>query len=360
MKTMSSLFLAFCLSASSGAGFAQQDPLAPVSAPHISTFSIVAQDPETGDYGVAVQSRYFAVGAVVPHAAAETGAIATQALGNLLYGPQGLALLAEGKAADEVIEQLVKTDPLRTERQVGVVDQQGRAASYTGKDCLPWAGGRTGDHYAVQGNLLAGPQVVNAMATAFEAAPGDFATRLVYSLAAGQAAGGDARGRQSAALLVVRKEGGYLGLTDRYIDLHVEDHPTPIRELARLLEIRQSQLAHTRARELLKRAEDAEEDQRADLYKEANVQVEHALELYPEDDYGWWMLARIRLLQGEQDAAAEAAQRALIENPTWRRLPESTRASLGVAPALVTELLEIDTFRRVWESLAPETSAVAQ
>ena len=119
-------------------------------------------------------------------------------------------------------------------------------------------------------------------------------------------------------------------------------------------------MAHTRAKELLKRAEDAEGDQRADLYKEANAQVEHALELYPEDDYGWWMLARIHLLQGERDAAAEAAQRALIENPSWRRLPESTRASLGVAPELITELLEIDSFRRVWESLAPETSAVAQ
>ena len=359
MRTLPSFLLLF-LSVFSAAGSAESNLSANWSAPHISTFSIVAQDPETGDYGVAVQSRYFAVGAVVPHAAAETGAIATQALGNLLYGPQGLALLAEGKAADEVIEQLVKTDPLRTERQVGVVDQQGRAASYTGKECLPWAGGRTGDNYAVQGNLLAGPQVVNAMATAFEAAPGDFATRLVYALAAGQAAGGDARGRQSAALLVVRKEGGYLGLTDRYIDLHVEDHPTPIRELTRLLEIRQSQFAHTRAKELLKRAEDAEEDQRADLYKEANAEVEHALELYPEDDYGWWMLARILLLQGERDAAAEAAQRALIENPTWRRLPESTRASLGVAPELITELLGIDTFRRVWESLAPESSAMTQ
>jgi len=201
---------------------------------------------------------------------------------------------------------------------------------------------------------------VNAMATAFETAPGDFATRLVYALAAGQAAGGDARGRQSAALLVVRKEGGYLGLTDRHVDLHVEDHPTPIRELARLLEIRQSQLARTHATELLQQAEDGEEDQRADLYKEAQAQMEHALELYPEDDYGWWVLARIRLLQGERDAAAAAAQRALIENPAWRRLPASTRSSLGVPPELIKALLEIDTFRRVWGSLSPETSAAAQ
>lgn len=359
MRTLSSL-LAFCLTVFSGVGFAQSNLLRPATAPHIATFSIVALDPETGDYGVAVQSRYFAVGAVVPHAAAETGAIATQARGNLLYGEQGLALLADGKAADDVIEQLVQPDPLRSERQVGIVDQQGRAASYTGEGCLPWAGGRTGDNYAVQGNLLAGPQVVNAMATAFETAPGDFATRLVYALAAGQAAGGDARGRQSAALLVVRKEGGYLGLNDRYIDLHVEDHPTPIRELTRLLEIRQSQLARTHATELLQQAEDTDEDQRADLYKDAQAQMEHALELYPEDDYGWWVLARIRLLQGERDAAAAAAQRALIENPAWRRLPASTRSSLGVAPELINALLEIDTFRRVWGSLSPETSAAAQ
>jgi uncharacterized Ntn-hydrolase superfamily protein len=359
MRTLSS-FIAVCLCVFGGSGFTQSNLPEPVTAPHIATFSIVARDPETGDYGVAVQSRYFAVGDVVPHAAAETGAIATQARGNLLYGAQGLALLAEGKAADDVIEQLVNPDPLRSERQVGVVDQRGHAASYTGEECLPWAGGRTGDNYAVQGNLLAGPQVVNAMATAFETAPGDFATRLVYALAAGQAAGGDARGRQSAALLVVRKEGGYLGLTDRHVDLHVEDHPTPIRELARLLEIRQSQLARTHATELLQQAEDGEEDQRADLYKEAQAQMEHALELYPEDDYGWWVLARIRLLQGERDAAAAAAQRGLIENPAWRRLPASTRSSLGVPPELIKALLEIDTFRRVWGSLSPETSAAAQ
>ena len=162
MRTLSS-FIAVCLCVFGGSGFAQSNLSGPVTAPHIATFSIVARDPETGDYGVAVQSRYFAVGDVVPHAAAETGAIATQARGNLLYGAQGLALLAEGKAADDVIEQLVNPDPLRSERQVGVVDQRGHAASYTGEECLPWAGGRTGDNYAVQGNLLAGPQVVHAI-----------------------------------------------------------------------------------------------------------------------------------------------------------------------------------------------------
>jgi uncharacterized Ntn-hydrolase superfamily protein len=326
------------------------------SEPHISTFSIVAFDPDTGDYGVAVQSRYFAVGEVVPHAAAGVGAIATQARGNLLYGVDGLKLLERGTAANQVIEQLITNDELRNERQVGVIDRQGNAASYTGQDCLPWAGGRTGDHYAVQGNLLAGPQVVDAMATAFETAPGNFASRLVYAIAAGQAAGGDARGRQSAALLVVRNNGGYLGLTDRYIDLHVEDHPTPIRELARLLKIRLAQLATDTAKQQLQQAAGAVEQDRAELIGQARQQMLRALEYHPQDDYGWWLLARIHLLEGQPQAAAQAAQRALLENPAWRRLPASTRASLGVEAALIDSLLQIDSFQRVWHSLAPEQS----
>jgi len=329
-------------------------------APHISTFSIVARDPETGDFGVAVQSRYFAVGAVVPHASAGVGAIATQARGNLLYGPEGLELLADGIPSDEVIERLVAVDPLRTERQVGIVDAQGEAASFTGKDCLPWAGSRVGEHYAVQGNLLAGPQVVDAMATAFEAAPGDFPDRLVYALAAGQAAGGDMRGRQSAALLVVRKGGGYLGLTDRYIDLQVEDHATPIRELLRLLHIRQAQLATTTATELIQRAEEDADGTRTQLLAQAREQMLRAVTLDPEDDYGWWLLARIRLLEGDTQAAADAAQRALLENPAWRRLPEATRASLGVPPGLIASLQEVESFRRIWNSLAPGTVTAEQ
>jgi uncharacterized Ntn-hydrolase superfamily protein len=322
--------------------------------PHIATFSIVAFDPDTGDYGVAVQSRYFAVGEVVPHASAETGAIATQARGNLLYGVEGLKLLAEGMHANEVIAQLVKTDPLRSERQVGVVDQYGVGASYTGKDCLPWAGGRTGSNYAVQGNLLAGPQVVDAMATAFETSNADFASRLIQAIAAGQAAGGDARGRQSAALLVVRKNGGYLGLTDRYIDLHVEDDPTPIRELDRLLQIRLAQLATAKAKQQLQQADGAEPAARAELISQARQQVEQAVRMHPADDYGWWLLARIHLIQGQQQAAADAAQRALLENPAWRRLPASTRSILGVEPELIEELLQVDSFQRIWKSLATE------
>lgn len=324
----------------------------------ISTFSIVARDPLTGDIGVAVQSRYFAVGEVVPHAAANVGAVATQALGNLLYGPEGLELLRNGKNAEQVVASLIADDPLREERQVGVIDGEGRAASYTGSDCLPWAGGRVGKNYAVQGNLLAGPQVVDAMATAFETRSGDLATRMVYALAAGQAAGGDARGRQSAALLIVREKGGYMGLTDRYIDLQVEDHPTPIRELMRLLKIRLAQLENADANKLLKKAESTSGKERGNLLEQARMKILRALELYPEDDYGWWALAHIRLLQGDSLGAAQAGQRALFENPAWRHLPPSTRAALGVDQTTISALLEVDLFRRVWDSLAPEEAEV--
>ncbi len=351
------LLAAFWPALHSGFGLAATLTRAPENASYISTFSIVARDPVTGDFGVAVQSKYFAVGAVVPHAKAEVGAIATQARGNLLYGPQGLGLLAKGAPAGRVVEALTATDPLRSERQVGVVDRQGRAASYTGEDCLAWAGGRTGENYAVQGNLLAGPQVVDAMATAFEAASGDLASRLVYALAAGQAAGGDARGRQSAAVLVVRNKGGYLGLTDRYIDLHVEDHATPIRELRRLLQIRHAQLAVAAAERLLRDAAGTQGEVRTRLIVKAREQTEQALGLHPDDDHAWWLLAHVRLLGNDPDGAAEAGRRALLENPSWRRLPPSTLQSLGIEPELLAALLEVESFRRLWQSLAPEKEA---
>jgi uncharacterized Ntn-hydrolase superfamily protein len=322
------------------------------TAPPIATFSIVARDPETGDYGVAVQSRFFAVGDVVPHAAADVGAVATQARANLLYGSQGLALVAQGLSADQVIRQLLATDPLREERQVGIIDRNGRPASYTGDRCLSWAGSRVGANYAVQGNLLAGPQVVDAIATAFEAAPGDFAGRLVYALAAGQAAGGDARGRQSAALLVVRKKGGYLGLTDRRIDLHVEDHATPIRELARLLRIRQSQLVSEHARELLYQAE-TDQGRRSLLVAEARRLMLDAVDKHPSDDNSWWLLAQVYLLEDRAAEAAMAAQRALLENPSWRQLSSTNRERLGIPAEFLDALLQIDSFNRFWSSLAP-------
>lgn len=211
---------------------------APPGPPPVATFSIVGFDPETGDLGVAVQSRFFGVGAVVPWARADVGAVATQAFANTTYGPDGLALLDDGVAAPIALKQLTAADKRRDRRQAGMVDARGRVAAFTGAKCFDWAGHRVGEGYCCQGNILAGKAVVDAMAATFEKTKGALAERLVAALAAGQAAGGDKRGRQSAALLVVRRGGGYARYDDRYIDLHVEDHPKPIEELTRLLALR--------------------------------------------------------------------------------------------------------------------------
>jgi len=201
----------------------------------LSTFSIVARDPETGDLGVAVQSKFLAVGAVVPWAKAGVGAVATQAWANTAFGPEGLALMEQGLSAQEALDRLVAADDDAAHRQVGMVDARGNAATFTGAQCLPWAGGRTGPGYACQGNILVSEDTVIAMAETFEATKGGLWDRLVAALAAGQEAGGDSRGQQSAALLVVREKGGYGGRNDRFIDLRVDDHPAPIDELKRLL-----------------------------------------------------------------------------------------------------------------------------
>ncbi|MEJ7819911.1 MAG: DUF1028 domain-containing protein [Rubrobacteraceae bacterium] len=203
----------------------------------VATFSIVAFDPETDSLGVAVQSKFLAVGAVVPWAKAGVGAVATQAMANFTYGPRGLDLMAEGKTAEETIEALTSTDDDREHRQVGVVDAVGRAAIFTGAECFDWAGGVTGEHYAAQGNILVGRETVEAMATGYEDSGRDFAARLLAALDAGQAAGGDSRGKQSAALLVVREGGGYGGDNDRVVDLRVDDHPEPIKELIRIRDL---------------------------------------------------------------------------------------------------------------------------
>ncbi|MGH2783851.1 MAG: DUF1028 domain-containing protein [Actinomycetota bacterium] len=199
------------------------------------TFSIVARDGDA--LGVAVASKFLAVGALVPWARPGTGAIATQAYANISYGPQGLELLGMGRSSDEVVDLLTGGDDEREQRQLGVVDAAGNASSYTGSECIAWAGGSIGEGYAVQGNILAGPGVVGAMAEAFERAEGDLAGRLVAALSAGDGVGGDRRGRQSAAVLVVSPGGGYGGTTDVVADLRADDHKHPVRELARLLEI---------------------------------------------------------------------------------------------------------------------------
>jgi uncharacterized Ntn-hydrolase superfamily protein len=206
--------------------------------PAITTFSIVACDLAARQWGVAVASKFLAAGALVSWAEAGAGAVATQAWGNPGYGSAGLALLRDGTAAADVVAALIADDPEREQRQLGVVDAAGRTEAFTGQACMEWAGHRCGPGYAVQGNLLAGPQVLDAMAEAFVAgatgAAPALVDRLLAALAAGDAAGGDRRGRQSAAVLVVEPDGGYGGLWDRLVDLRVDDHPDPVRELGRL------------------------------------------------------------------------------------------------------------------------------
>ena len=205
----------------------------------IATFSIVAYDPSRGEWGVAVQSKFLAVGAVVGWARAGAGAVATQSYANVLYGPQGLALMESGRSAEEAIRSLMDADEDREKRQVGLVDAKGRAFAFTGKECFDWAGHHVGEGYCCQGNILL-PGTVEAMAKRFEeirGGDGELADWLVSSLDAGQQAGGDSRGRQAAAVLVVRKGGGYGGNNDHYLDLRVDDHPEPIKELARILKI---------------------------------------------------------------------------------------------------------------------------
>lgn len=199
------------------------------------TFSIAAYDPDESAWGVAVASKFLAAGALVSWARAGSGAVATQANARVSFGPDGLALLAEGKSAKNVLAELLAADPKPERRQVGIVDAQGNAAAHTGASCQDWAGHRVGEGFTCQGNILVGEDVVQAMADAFTAARGELSDRLLAALMAGDTAGGDRRGKQSAALLVVRTNGGYGGDNDRYIDLRVDDDDEPVKNLRKLL-----------------------------------------------------------------------------------------------------------------------------
>lgn len=214
-----------------------RSPMGPRSWPPHGTFSIVAWDPRRGEWGVALQSKFIAAGAVVPWGQAGVGALATQARSDGSQGPKGLELLRKGLTASEVVERLRRDSPDRDELQFGVVDGKGRAAAFTGARCLEWAGHVVGEGYACQGNILFSSEVVQAMARTFESTPGDLPERLLASLVAGQREGGDRRGMQSAALLVWRERGGYRGGLDRWIDVRVDDHATPIEELERIFRI---------------------------------------------------------------------------------------------------------------------------
>jgi uncharacterized Ntn-hydrolase superfamily protein len=212
----------------------------------VATYSIAACDLDRGQWGVATQSKFLAVGSVVPWAEPGVGAIATQAHANPRYGPDGLALLRQGLSAAEVVERLTAADDGREHRQLGIVDAGGGGATRTGGECLEWAGGVAGRSFAAQGNILVSPATVDALATTFEATEGSpLAERLLACLAAAQAAGGDRRGQQSAALLVVERDGGYAGLSDVAVDLRVDDHRTPVAELERLYSLHRALFGET-------------------------------------------------------------------------------------------------------------------
>jgi len=217
--------------------------------PPVATFSIVAFDPDTQELGVAVQSRFLGVGAVVPWAKAGVGAIATQAYANTTFGPEGLALLAKGSTAQEALDTLLKSDAGRESRQLGIVSAKGDVATFTGKRCNAWAGGIAGEHFCVQGNILAGEAVVEGMAHGFEhSESSDLGERMIDALEGGQKAGGDRRGMQSAALLIVHEGFGYAGFNDRYRDVRVDDHPQPIDELRRIYHLHQKTFPPPRPR----------------------------------------------------------------------------------------------------------------
>ena len=216
----------------------------------IATFSIVAHDPDTGEWGVAVQSKFLGVGSVVPWAKAGVGAIATQAFANPTYGSEGLRLLEGGISAEEVVKRLTEKDDQKEDRQVGVVDAKGRAASFTGEQCYDWAGGKVGKHYAAQGNILVNEATVTEMGETFEQTEGSLADRLMAGIKAAQGAGGDSRGKQSAAILVVKDKAGYGELSDVAVDLRVDDHPDPIEELDRIYQLHQLYFGETKPEEV--------------------------------------------------------------------------------------------------------------
>ena len=239
------------------------------------TFSIVALDPATGDLGVAVQSKFLAVGAVVPWVAAGVGAVATQSFANVAYGPDGLAALRGGLSAQAALDRLTAADPLRDQRQAGIVDAQGGSATYTGRGCLAWAGGRTGKGWAAQGNILAGAAVVDGLADTYIAGGLPFPELLIACLQAADAAGGDRRGRESAAIYIARAGGGYGGGDDRYIDLRVDQHDDPITELGRVLTFHHLYLDRPT------------EDELEPLTEELAAEIRHSLERLGAAPGGW-------------------------------------------------------------------------
>ena len=276
----------------------------------VATFSIVARDPATGELGVAVQSRAFRAGAIVSYAKAGVGAIATQAAANQTYGPRGLDLLELGLSPDEVVAHLTGSDPGRDRRQLAVIDARGRVRAYTGSGTSAWAGHIEGENYSVQGNILAGEAVVQAMATAFESSSGALALRLMDALDAGEAVGGDARGKQAGGVLVVRPIGDSGRTTDRWVDVRVDDHAEPFKELRRLVNM---SVSRNHAREARSLAEQGR-------FSEAIERQREAVAIVPDEDQLIYGLARLHARAGDAANAVATLRDAIDRNPRWREL----------------------------------------
>ena len=273
------------------------------------TFSIVARDSATGELGIGVASRFFGVGVVVPWARAEVGAVATQSYANTTFGWRGLALLEIGATPEEIVEILVRDDDDPERRQFGIVAADGKSATYTGEKCLAWAGGRNGLGYTVQGNILVSEEVVTAMEKTFLESKGTLAERLYAALLAGEEKGGDSRGKQSAALLVVKENAGYGGYTDRAIDIRVDDHPEPFKELGRLLKIAQVNYSWNEAWTLFTEKK----------YADALPHMERSARLAPDNGEVFYDLAVIRLANGKESEALEALKKSLSLNPKLKK-----------------------------------------
>ena len=293
--------------------------------PGPATFSIVAADPAAGEVGVAVASRFFAVGAVVPHARAGVGAVATQANANTTWGPRGLDLLAQGATPAEALAVLRRSDGANDARQAGIVAASGDSVTFSGPGCTSWAGGRSGPGYAVQGNILAGEKVVAAMEASFLASKGKpLAERLFSALKAGDAEGGDSRGRQSAAILVCRSRAGFNGFSDHAVDIRVDDHPDPFGEIARLLGM-------ALVNDDWNRAWTAFTERRFGealvTQERAAVRAETQPAMLPEVLYD---LAVIRLASGDRSGAEAALGRAVRLNPKLAAQAEKDKDLAGL------------------------------
>jgi uncharacterized Ntn-hydrolase superfamily protein len=279
----------------------------------IATFSIVARDSATGELGVAVASRFFAVGSVVPWAKAGVGAVATQSFANTTFGWRGLELLEKGATPEEAMKILLRSDNDSKHRQVGIVSADGKSATYTGTECLSWAGGRSGPNYTIQGNILAGESVVTSMEETFLKTPGTLAERMYAALLEGDKHGGDSRGKQSAALLVVKDKAGYGGYSDRAIDIRVDDHAEPFVELGRLLNYAQMNYSWNEAWTLFTQKK----------FQEALPHMEHAGKIAPENPEVLYDLAIIRLSAGKKEDALKALEKALTLNPKLKKQASS-------------------------------------